>query len=104
MVDVSAQSGLDLGNSRSAHVTERLIETSDIIFVMEKSHYDKLMVVDDSIGDKVFLLGAHQNNVAWPAEIEDPYGHARERYEACFERITGAVDNIKAVIAVNSID
>ena len=79
-----------------------MLHDNDIIFVMEKSHYDRLLTMDASVADKVYLLGAHQRGPACPVEIEDPYGHSRENYVVCYERIADAVDFIKAVIAVES--
>jgi len=104
MVDVARQFGLDLHNIRSTCVTQQLLHESDIIFVMEKSHHEKLITMDGSVAEKVYLLGAHQGSAGWSVEIEDPYGRARDNYLACYDRIAEAVDNIKAVIAVRSSD
>lgn len=104
MVDVAAQFGIDMRALRSTCVTVPLLHDSDIIFVMEKSHYDRLCAMDASIADKVYLLGAHSNAADWPAEIADPYGLARADYMMCYERIAEAVDNIKSLIAVRAND
>jgi protein-tyrosine-phosphatase len=104
MVDVAAQFGVDMRALRSARVTTQLLQDSDIIFVMEKSHYDRLCERDASIAGKVYLLGAHPSTADWPAEIADPYGRSRADYMACYERIAEAVDNIKSVIAVRAND
>lgn len=104
MVDVARQFGIDMSNIRSASVTQRLLHESDIIFVMEKNHYDRLVTMDASVAHKVYLLGAHERRADCTVEIEDPYGHPRESYLVCYERIAEAVDCIKAVIAVESGD
>jgi protein-tyrosine-phosphatase/predicted ATP-grasp superfamily ATP-dependent carboligase len=104
MVDVARRFGIDMNGIRSTCVTERMLHENDIIFVMEKSHYDRLLTIDASVADKVYLLGAHQRGPACPVEIEDPYGHSRENYVVCYERIADAVDVIKTVIAVESGD
>ncbi len=46
MVDVARQFDIDMNNIRSTCVTERMLHESDIIFVMEKSHYDRLVTMD----------------------------------------------------------
>jgi protein-tyrosine-phosphatase len=102
MVDVAAQFDLELGNSRSSRVNAQQLRDSDIIFVMEKSHYDKLLAIDKGIADKVFLLGAHDGGVNRSMEIGDPYGRAREVYLACYQQIMEAIDCIKGVIAVKA--
>ncbi len=99
MVDVAGQFGVDMSAMRSTRVTEQMLQDSDIIFVMEKSHYDRLIAVDPRLAEKVYLLGAHPNTSGWPAEIADPYGQAQGSYVACYDRIAEAVDIIKAVIA-----
>lgn len=102
MVEVAARLNVELGNSRSSRVTPRQLRDSDIIFVMEKDHYDKLLALDSSIADKVFLLGARSSGVDRPMEIADPYGHAREVYLACCQQIMEAADYIKGVIAIKA--
>ncbi|MCB1689010.1 MAG: ATP-grasp domain-containing protein [Halioglobus sp.] len=104
MVEVAAQHGIDMKAIRSCCVTEQQLRDSDIIFVMEKAHYDRLRGVDASIAEKVYLLGAHRNHAGWPVEIADPYGQSRASYQACYERIAEAVDHIKAVIAESASD
>lgn len=104
MVEVAAQFGLQMETLRSARVTPQLLRDSDIIFVMEKNHYDRLRSMDESVAGKVYLLGANQSRNGFPAEIVDPYGCAREDYLACYERIAEAMDNIKEVIAMRNSD
>lgn len=104
MVDVAGQFGVDMGTIRSTCVSEQQLQDSDIIFVMEKAHYDRLHALDASIAEKVYLLGAHRNSAGWAAEIADPYGRTRSNYLHCYDRIAEAADNIKAVIAQQSSD
>ncbi|MFT4517655.1 MAG: putative ATP-grasp superfamily ATP-dependent carboligase/protein-tyrosine-phosphatase [Halioglobus sp.] len=100
MIDVAAGRGLDLSVSRSSCVSSQMLEASDVIFVMEKVHFDRLVAMDEGIAGKVYLLGAHPGRDGKSPEIADPYGLARNHYEDCCNRIAEAVDNIKAVIAV----
>jgi protein-tyrosine-phosphatase/predicted ATP-grasp superfamily ATP-dependent carboligase len=104
MVDVARQFGFDMNTSRSACITQRLLGESDIIFVMEKNHYDRLIAMDASVADKVYLLGAHPGSAGLPVEIEDPYGRSRASYLLCYKRIAEAVDQIKTVIAAKGSD
>ena len=100
MVDVAAQFDLELGNLRSSCVTLEQLRDSDVIFVMEKRHYDKLLGLDASLSKKIFLLGAHHGGTRRSVEIEDPYGRAQDVYMACYEQVSEAVDQIKSVIAL----
>jgi protein-tyrosine-phosphatase len=104
MVDVARQFGIEMNSSRSTAVTEKMLHESDVIFVMEKNHYDKLVAMDAGVADKVYLLGAHQRSAGVAVEIEDPYGRSRESYVNCYKRIANAVDHIKTMIAVKRVD
>jgi protein-tyrosine-phosphatase/predicted ATP-grasp superfamily ATP-dependent carboligase len=104
MAEVAAQFGVDMSAMRSTCLTTQMLQDSDIIFVMEKSHYDRVCAMHAGIADKVYLLGAHSNAAEWPAEIADPYGRARAEYLVCYERIAEAVDNIKSDIALRAND
>lgn len=104
MVEVAKVAGVNLEASRSQCVTPESLNASDVILVMEKAHYDRLVTLSDSVAGKTFLLGAHPNAEGWSTEIADPYGHSRASYEACFERITAAADSLKSFMAVRSSD
>jgi predicted ATP-grasp superfamily ATP-dependent carboligase/protein-tyrosine-phosphatase len=104
MVEISAQHGIDLTVSRSTCVTRQLLMESDIIFVMEKGHYDRILAMDEAIAGKVYLLGASQLGSAFPVEIADPYGRARDYYHSTYEHIAASIDRIKEVIAVRGND
>jgi len=100
MADVARQFGFEMTNLRSTLVTQQLLRDSDIIFVMEKRHYDSLMSMEIGVAEKVYLLGAHTGSGS--VEIEDPYGRSRAQYLICYERIAEAVDSIKEIIAVKN--
>lgn len=104
MVDIAAGFDLEMQDMRSNCVTPEQLRNSDVIFVMEKSHYDKLLALDAGLAERIFLLGAHHNSAIRPVEIADPYGRAREAYLACFQQIVEAVDYIKGVIALRGSD
>jgi predicted ATP-grasp superfamily ATP-dependent carboligase/protein-tyrosine-phosphatase len=104
MVEVAAEFNLEMSSIRSTCVTQQQLHDSDIIFVMEKGHYDKLIAIDSSIAHKIYLLGAHNAGADHSVEIQDPYGRAREVYLACYNQIVEAVDHLKGVIAVESSD
>jgi len=104
MREVAAEAGLDMRSQRSSMLTPELLAGSDIIFVMEKRHYDRLVVQSPTLAGRIFLLGAHPSEHRQPAEIEDPFGLPREAYEYCYSRIAEAIDHVKAVVAVRSAE
>lgn len=98
MVDLAAGFGLDLRGTRSNTVTSDVLSDSDIIFVMEKSHYDRVVAMEPAVAGRTFLLGAHPRG-SGSAEIADPFGQSGQAYRECYERTAEAIDNIKAQIA-----
>ena len=104
MIDIAAGLGANLNDMRSTTVSNVMLHSSDAIFVMEKSHYDRLTAMDARLSGRVFLLGAHQSAEKFGPEIEDPYGKSEESYLVCYERIAEEVDTLKALIAVRTFD
>lgn len=95
MVQVAAVHGVDLTHNRSRRVDDELLTYSDIIFVMEKCHYDELLALDPRVADKTFLLGASGAGAApLNAAIPDPYNKPEAVYSACFDEIQRAVTRI----------
>lgn len=89
---IAAEKGFDLSQNRSTCITEQLLNDSDIIFVMEKRHYDDLLSDHASVQGKVFLLGPGCKEAGQgTTEIPDPYNRSEETYRACFTQIHQAV-------------
>jgi len=92
MQQVAAESGFDLSLCRSTCITDALINESDIIFVMEKKHYDDLLSNQPQAAGKTFLLGPGSRESGQGAsEISDPYNHGEDIYRACFVQIHQAI-------------
>ena len=104
MVEIAASNGLDMTWLRSVTVSDALLRKSDVIFVMEKAHHDKLLAMRPDVAGRVFLLGAYPSRQSRSAEISDPYGHSRAAYTECYERIAESADHIKAMLAMRLED
>lgn len=102
MVEIAADQGLDMSGNRSSVLDEELLQRSDIIFLMEKSHHDRLLSRFPDVADRVFLLGAHPADSVQSPEIDDPFGLPRGAYLACYGRIAQAMDHIKGMIALRN--
>ena len=99
MAELAAAKGLPVEDFRSNTVTAAMLARSDIIFVMEKRHYDEIMALDSCAAERTFLLGAHNNAQGWAPEIDDPYGSSIDVYRDCFGRLAAAADAVKDMIA-----
>jgi len=95
MVTVAAEQGVDLGASRSRCVEPELVRNSDVIFVMEQSHYRRLRLIDKDICGRTFLLGAGGGgSLLARADIPDPYNRDQSVYRACFARVKNAIGHL----------
>ena len=96
MQTVASEHGFDLSRFRSARITDALLAQSDVIFVMEKRQYDRLIDEHPAAADRTFLLGPGSREAGQgDAEIADPYHHEEEVYRACFAQVHQAVTQLK---------
>lgn len=102
MQRIARENGFDLSCCSSTCLSDALINDSDVIFVMEKKHYDDLVCRSPALADKIFLLGAgaltpDKNSV----EIPDPYNQSDDVYRACFSQIHQAVSRLIEALGVS---
>lgn len=76
--------GIDISSHRSQPVSRRLIEQSDLIFVMTASHYHQLVNFAPEAGDKCQLLADDK-------DIADPIGQPVEAYDRCADFIEQSI-------------
>jgi protein-tyrosine-phosphatase len=88
---VAAQYGVDLTGHKAKPVSEKLVNGSDLILVMEKSHKDSLLTDFPGVADKTFLIRHFARFGSRNRGIEDPYGLQYEAYRFCFLDIEDAV-------------
>ncbi|MCR9186215.1 MAG: ATP-grasp domain-containing protein [Halieaceae bacterium] len=98
MVAVAARHNIALANSSSTYVSAELIEESDLIFVMEKRHFDQLTKMYPDTATRTFLLGTASDKRANSIEILDPYNQAPAIYESCFLQIREAVSALSGAL------
>lgn len=98
MIEVAGEIGVDMQHWSSKLVTEDMVSESDIIFVMEHSHYKNIQDQFPSAAHKTFLLGKNEKNSTLGLEISDPYGKAREIYEQCVREVTSSIREIVNLI------
>lgn len=91
MVGIARSKGVDLESSRSRRIDHDLINESDLIFVMEKQHYDRIAKEYPAAASKTFLLNPR-------GEIDDPYGKSTALYQKCHQEVTASIDNLAALL------
>jgi len=78
------QKGVDLEEHMSRRLTRSLVEASDFIFCMARSHCDHVIFLSPEAESKCSLLAGDQ-------EIPDPIGRSQEYFNHCANLIEAAV-------------
>jgi len=97
IVKIAKQQQIDMQNCSSQTVDKQVLETADIVFVMEIDHLLKLFSLYPQYKHKAYLLGSLDTDKTSELEISDPYGKTIEEYQACFNQIKTCINflNIK---------
>jgi len=83
-VAACAAKGVDIKAHSNKGLSKELIEESDIIFVMEQLHKDRVIALDPKAANRCLLL-------AGKTGIPDPIGQPQESYNNCAKLIERAV-------------
>jgi len=97
IVKIAKQQQIDMQNCSSQTVDKQVLETADMVFVMEIDHLLKLFTLYPQYKHKAYLLGSLDTDKTSELEISDPYGKTIEEYQACFNQIKTCINflNIK---------
>ncbi len=76
--------GIDIEAHKSQALSQQLIEASDFIYVMGRSHYERVVNISPKSADKCVLLAENE-------EIPDPIGQSQEFYNNCAKLIEKAI-------------
>ncbi len=90
-VEVMGERGIVLDDHTATQVTQELLESFDLILTMESKHRDKLIQEYNASEEKTHLLtefAGEQGNV------EDCWGHSKESYESCVNRLIHLIENL----------
>ena len=102
-VEACRRFGVSLDDHVSVALDEELMRSSDAVVVMEAAHHALLVRQYPGYRDRVLLLplfapatsgiGGHARY-----NITDPYGRPVRDFEACYQRIDGALDGLFAAM------
>ena len=88
---VAKEYAVDLTEHKAQPVSKNLVNWSDLILVMEKSHKDTLFTQFPEAADKTWLIRHYARYGSRNRGIADPYGLDYEAYRFCFLDIEDAV-------------
>jgi len=89
---------IDLSAHRAKLVSPALLDWSDLILVMEKSHRDELVTPYPQAQGRCLLLRHFARYGSRTRGIADPYGRRYESYRFCFLDIADAVSGLAAYL------
>lgn len=83
-VAACSRKGVDLRGHASRHLTRSLIDTSDVVFCMTRTHCEQVLFLSPDAENKCLLL-------AQDRDIPDPIGQPQPFFDGCADIIEAAV-------------
>jgi protein-tyrosine-phosphatase len=91
---VAVEHGVDLAGHKAKRLSQKLVDWSELILVMEKSHKDELLADFPEAADKTFLMRRFARFGSRSRGIADPYGLQYDAYRFCYLDIEDAVSGL----------
>ncbi|MGB2689435.1 MAG: low molecular weight protein arginine phosphatase [Desulfobacterales bacterium] len=91
---VAPEHGVDLAGHKAKRLSQELVDWSELILVMEKSHKDELLADFPEATDKTFLIRRFARFGSRSRGIADPYGLQYDAYRFCYLDIEDAVSGL----------
>ena len=91
---VAPEHGVDLAGHKAKRLSQELVDWSELILVMEKSHKDELLADFPEATDKTFLIRRFALFGSRSRGIADPYGLQYDAYRFCYLDIEDAVSGL----------
>jgi protein-tyrosine-phosphatase len=91
---VAVEHGVELAGHKAKGLSQELVDWSELILVMEKSHKDELLADFSEAADKTFLMRRFARFGSRSRGIADPYGLQYDAYRFCYLDIEDAVSGL----------
>lgn len=88
---VAIERGVDLSRHEAKRISQKLVDWSELILVMEKFHKDELLADYPEAADRTYLLRRFARFGSRNRGIADPYGLEYDAYRFCYLDIEDAV-------------
>ena len=92
-VEALREVGIDLTGHRSQPLDSELVENSNLIAVMSRSHQDHILQWFPEVADRVFLINAFGTSKV-PADVSDPFGGSLNTYRRTRDEIDRALSDL----------
>jgi protein-tyrosine phosphatase len=95
---VSVERGLDVASHRAQMLTKELVDQSDVILTMSRSHLESARALGG--GERSFLLDDFASRGAEQGGVPDPYGGSLDDYRETADTLTRLIDSALGRIAM----
>jgi protein-tyrosine-phosphatase len=93
--------GIDASSHRARTLTPEMVQSADLVFVMEPFQAEEVLRRVPDAREKVHLLKPYgQRDTGESLAIPDPIGKPLEVYEVCFSEIREAVERVAKSLGV----
>ena len=93
--------GISLKEHKSTAITAEMVKNADLIIAMTASHRNHIGMLCPDCLEKIRLLSEFSNG----GDITDPFGSGLNAYQACFESMRPALENLlKTVKEENNLN
>ncbi|MGE5084776.1 MAG: ATP-grasp domain-containing protein [Bacillota bacterium] len=94
MVQETKALGIDMEEWSSQKATKEMLQSSDVIFVMEHTHWQRIQNEFPNVSAKTYLLSFAGKAIVSNGEIEDPYAKSRKIYRKCISEVCSSIDGL----------
>ena len=101
---VATEYGVDLSGHQAKSLSSDLMNWSDLVLVMEKSHEESILAAFPEASGKVLLLRHFARKGSRRRGIADPYGLQYEAYRFCFLDINDSASGLLEYLSDRTID
>jgi protein-tyrosine-phosphatase len=93
-VRVAKENSISLEEHKARPITTELIDTADLVLVMESHQGHELIIHYPQASERILLLRHFARYGSRERGISDPYGRNLEAYRFCFEDIKESVESL----------
>lgn len=92
-LEVARENGLDLESFQSRPLSPEILDTADVVVVMEPAHRSAVLGIQPLADTKTYLLGELSGLQGREASVPDPFGGPLDSYRRTFQRLSTLIQS-----------
>ena len=97
-IEILRSEGINAAGHVSQHVTREMVDSSDLVLVMEKGHQERMLHMAPEAKNRIYLLKEFAHIEDGTFDIDDPIGKSMDFYARTLAMIRQAVERISALL------